>query len=91
MQKPIDRSRARNRLLPITRSRLLLAYKPPDLLDLAACSVSTPDQFIPLDGFSKNAPPKLGARFIFRASLLNAGRAFGAGRYCPSVRGRGKQ
>src|SRR5437867_4382817 len=39
-------------------------------------SVSTPDQFIPVDGFSDNAPPKLGARFIFRASLLNDGRQF---------------
>lgn len=39
-------------------------------------AVSTPEQFIPIDGFSENAPPKLGARFIFRASLLNSGRQF---------------
>lgn len=39
-------------------------------------SVSTPEQFIPIDGFSEKAPPKLGARFIFRATLLNRGRQF---------------
>ena len=39
-------------------------------------AVSMPDQFIPIDGFSENAPPELGARFIFRAAVLNDGRRF---------------
>ncbi len=48
--------------------------KQPQVLRFFA--VSTPQQFIPLDGFSEKAPPKLGARFIVRASLLNRGRQF---------------
>ena len=61
-------------VLAVAASSGSAAPKQPQVLRFL--SVSTPEQFIPVDGFSANAPPKLGARFIVRASLLNHGRQF---------------